>query len=233
MPAQNKDKTYECPSCGELVDVGAVICNHCGTNLKSGETFESRVRRQKSKARHPEQFADTLLVGGAFVVGLILLTSFIVQNRAVGILKADPPGLRPVVLGIELVEQLTEIAHDPALSEEQKAVQSRNLVTVTRRDVYSALYTEEIAPGDELEMDTDPSRPAQYASDLATALIRAIELREKQLKEFEAGSTESSVKRRDRIYGDDFSLGTYRRLLGALKKRLELKLDALEGTGAA
>jgi hypothetical protein len=219
-----------------MVNVGDIVCQHCGTNLKSGESFESRVKRQKSKARHAEQFADTMLVGGAFVFGLVLLTCFIIQSRAINVMEEDPRGLRPVVLGIELVDQLTAIAQDPDLTQEEKVERGIDLMEDTRYDAYRPIFAEAVAPQQEMQAKdinaTIEDGPGPYARALASELIRGIGFRQKDIEDMEQGSTEMAVRRRNSTYGKDFNLGAYRRFLDSLKKRLQLQVEALEDTAA-
>ena len=51
----------QCPSCGKEVELGEIECKYCGVNLKSGEAYESKVKKGKSKDKHPEHFGAGIL----------------------------------------------------------------------------------------------------------------------------------------------------------------------------
>lgn len=62
-----------CPNCGEPVGLGDVTCSNCGVNLRSGETYDSRVKRARGRGEHKKTYTGGLYMG---VVGAFLLFVF-------------------------------------------------------------------------------------------------------------------------------------------------------------
>lgn len=70
----------QCPSCGGQVELGDIECSQCGVNLKSGESYETRVKQAKGKAIHPEHFTGRIYVGLVFVFGLCVFAGYMYQR---------------------------------------------------------------------------------------------------------------------------------------------------------
>ncbi len=79
-----------CPSCGHVVERGDVECAHCGVNLKSGETYNTRVKRAKGKEKHPEGLGGRLYMGLAIAFGLCVLSGYIYQKRMEQVIQQKP-----------------------------------------------------------------------------------------------------------------------------------------------
>jgi hypothetical protein len=54
------------------VGLGDIQCPNCGINLKSGESYESRVKQAKGKMVHPEHFAAPI-----YVIALVAAAVFL------------------------------------------------------------------------------------------------------------------------------------------------------------
>jgi hypothetical protein len=78
----------QCPSCHGEVTLGDVECPHCGVNLKSGESYEERVKQAKGKDVHPEHFGGRISAAVAFALTLVLFAGFM-WERAVRNVFAD------------------------------------------------------------------------------------------------------------------------------------------------
>ena len=75
----------KCPGCQSTVDIGDVECKVCGLNLKSGEALETRVRKAKGKAIHPEHFGGRLYLGVVLAFGLAVFGGYMFQTQAVDV----------------------------------------------------------------------------------------------------------------------------------------------------
>jgi hypothetical protein len=69
----------ECPSCGSKVELGDITCKICGVNLKSGESFETRVRQARGKAVHPEHFTGRIYISVVMAFGLVVFSGLMYQ----------------------------------------------------------------------------------------------------------------------------------------------------------
>jgi len=70
-----------CFNCGAPVPVGALVCPKCGVNIKTGESYESRVDRAKAKELHPERYRQGIYAGVTALFFIILLSGFMFQRR--------------------------------------------------------------------------------------------------------------------------------------------------------
>ncbi len=70
----------QCPSCGKEVELGEIECKYCGVNLKSGEAYESKVKKGKSKDKHPEHFGAGILLGVAVAFALVTFSGYMYQK---------------------------------------------------------------------------------------------------------------------------------------------------------
>jgi len=102
--------TLKCPSCGGDVQLGDVECPHCGVNLKSGESFETRVKKARGKARHPEHFGRGLYVSVILAFGLITFAGFMYQRLVEKTLVARWDTFQYAVLKMQEIEDTVAVA---------------------------------------------------------------------------------------------------------------------------
>ncbi len=95
----------KCPSCGRAVQLGDIECAHCGVNLKSGESFEARVKRARGKAKHPEKVTGGLYLGLAGVFVLMSLAGYFYQRRIENVVEQRPD------MFVERIERIQHV-HD-------------------------------------------------------------------------------------------------------------------------
>ena len=60
--------------------LGDVACPHCGVNLKSGESYEARVKKTKGKEVHPEHFGGRITAIVAVALGITIFAGFMWQR---------------------------------------------------------------------------------------------------------------------------------------------------------
>jgi len=88
----------QCPSCGGPVRVGDIECKHCGVNLKSGESYEARVKRTRGKLKHHEGLTGGLYIALGLAFVLLTLGGFLYQRRMHKVMRQQPqmfvPGVR-------------------------------------------------------------------------------------------------------------------------------------------
>ena len=67
------DVQMECPICGADIDANARICTHCGTDLKSGAKFQTKVNEPTAAQKVVSESADQ-------VVGLLWKCRFLIAG---------------------------------------------------------------------------------------------------------------------------------------------------------
>lgn len=96
----------QCPSCGSEVELGDIECKNCGVNLKSGETYETRVKQAKGKATHPEQFAGRVYMGVTVAFALCAFAGLMYQRAVEKTIKDRPDLFKYPVLKLEEIDGL-------------------------------------------------------------------------------------------------------------------------------
>jgi hypothetical protein len=100
------DVTLKCPSCGEDVGLGDIVCASCGINLKSGEAYETRVKQAKGKAVHPEHFASPVYVVGLVAAAVFLFAGLKWQQTCEEAMTQQPEWFSYAVLQMRNVDDL-------------------------------------------------------------------------------------------------------------------------------
>jgi len=132
----------KCPSCGRVVHLGDIECPHCGVNLKSGETFETRVKRARGKAKHPEGLTGSIYIGVAIVFLLVSLAGYFYQSRMEDVIEEKPE------LFVERIERIQHIEDLDAAGQ------------------YAEAREEAAALAEELKQEAEKIKPEQaYAPD--------------------------------------------------------------------
>ncbi len=72
--------TLKCPGCDKDVELGEVECPHCGVNLKSGESYETKQKKARGKDQHPEHFAGGVYAGVIIALTLALFAGYMYQS---------------------------------------------------------------------------------------------------------------------------------------------------------
>ncbi len=97
----------QCPACGSKVQLGDIECKVCGVNLKSGESFETRAKKAKGKAVHPEHFAGRIYVGVVVAFGMFVFAGVMYQTQMVAKSFKERPDLyQGPVQEIQKIEDL-------------------------------------------------------------------------------------------------------------------------------
>jgi len=95
-----------CPSCGEAVDIGAAECPHCGVNIRSGESYETRVERARTREGPASHIGRNL--GFAVTVGfaLLILAGFLYQQRAIKVMREGAEQYTDYIARLQQVDDL-------------------------------------------------------------------------------------------------------------------------------
>lgn len=64
-------ETSKCPNCGTPLPANAVMCTQCGTNIKTGERFGTKVDTAKAKKKKPKQPGKSPSVGVIIAIVVI------------------------------------------------------------------------------------------------------------------------------------------------------------------
>ncbi len=150
----------QCPSCGGPVRVGDIECKHCGVNLKSGESFEVRVKRARGKLKHNEGLTGGLYIGLGLAFVLLTLGGFLHQRRVERVLRQRPQMFVPRVQQLARLNRLAasgqraqarqealEMARE--LREEADGMKFEDLYARPERDVWGhPVQRKEEAPWD-------------------------------------------------------------------------------------
>ena len=88
------------------MDVGAAECPHCGVNIRSGESYETRVERARTREGPASHVGRNL--GFAVTVGfaLLILAGFLYQQRAIKVMREGAEQYTGYIAGLQQVEDL-------------------------------------------------------------------------------------------------------------------------------
>ena len=115
----------KCPTCGEPVEMGELTCRQCGTNLKSGESFDTQRKRAKSKEKHPEHYSTGIFFGVTVALSLIFFAGYRYQVSAENLFMEKPDVLVPPVLQLQEIDDLVnEGDYDKASKEANDLIDS-------------------------------------------------------------------------------------------------------------
>jgi len=76
-----------CPNCGVSVKQSDITCPQCGTNMRTGESYETHMKRARSDELHPEHFAGRLGFVVTILFVLIIMAGFLYQRRVEKVLR--------------------------------------------------------------------------------------------------------------------------------------------------
>jgi hypothetical protein len=121
----SETETKPCPSCGVPVAVKVEVCPSCGVNIRTGETYESRVQRAKGKELHPEHFSQGMYAGMALVFMIVMVAGFLYQRPTERVLRANYENFvttfQTVGRPMHYLQALMEIDALAAAGEKEKA----------------------------------------------------------------------------------------------------------------
>ena len=100
------EETLRCPNCDAPVEVGELSCPKCGINLRTGESFESKVKRAKSKDLHPEHFRSGLYLTVGIIYAIVVFGGYMYQRRVEGALRERQDVFADFLARTERVERL-------------------------------------------------------------------------------------------------------------------------------
>jgi len=119
-------QTLSCPNCNGVVALGEIICPHCGVNLKSGESFETQVKRAQGKAKHEEKYTGGLYVGITLAVALFIFAGYMYQRSMEKLLADKPELFKPHIEELQYVQDLVA-AGDYATAHERGSALAQKL----------------------------------------------------------------------------------------------------------
>ena len=99
-------ETASCPNCSGRVTVGDIECPTCGTNLKTGEAYETRVKRAKQKRVHRGALAHGLVFVPTVGFALVLFAGFMFQKSAEQSIRRNADEYAVYVQKLEQVDAL-------------------------------------------------------------------------------------------------------------------------------
>jgi len=106
MGEEKDEAQMECPNCNVSVAIGTETCPECGTNLRTGETYEARVKRAKSEELHPEHFVGHVAFGITILFVLIVMGGFLYQRRVERVMRDREEDFDYFLRGVDEVEAL-------------------------------------------------------------------------------------------------------------------------------
>ena len=110
----------QCPNCQGAVTLGEVTCPHCGVNLKSGESYETQVKRARGKAKHQEMYTGGLYAGIVFAVALCIFAGYMYQRAMANVLVERADLFTPLV---KELQQARDLADAGQAAEARKVLQ--------------------------------------------------------------------------------------------------------------
>jgi hypothetical protein len=99
-------KALKCPACNATVQIGDITCHNCGVNLKSGESYESQIKRARGKQRHREHFVGSVMLGTVLAFALIIFAGFMHQRGTEKLMARNPEYLHNYVGKSMVFEEL-------------------------------------------------------------------------------------------------------------------------------
>jgi hypothetical protein len=98
----------QCPNCQGTVTLGEVTCPHCGVNLKSGESYETQVKRARGKVKHKEMYTGGLYAGIVFAVSLCIFAGYMYQRAMTTVLTQRADLFKPRIEELQKAQDLAD-----------------------------------------------------------------------------------------------------------------------------
>ncbi len=77
-------------------------------NLKSGESFETQVKRAKGKSKHKDIYTGGLYVGSILAVALCVFAGYMYQRKVEGVISGQAEELRPLLEKFQHVRDMAD-----------------------------------------------------------------------------------------------------------------------------
>lgn len=103
MPDEVK---LQCPSCHADVKLGDIECPRCGVNLKSGESYETRVKQAKGKNLHPEHFGGRIGLAVGFGLAVVLFAGYMWESSVRKLFGERPELFRPALEELQAIDDM-------------------------------------------------------------------------------------------------------------------------------
>ncbi len=167
-----------CPNCSEPVGVGDVICPNCGVNLKSGESYEARIKKATGKLSHSEEMATGLFVGAMVVIALALFGGYLMQRRAVKVMRKKPDMFVPTIRWMQRLQD--EMA---AGNEERAKELARGLIDNIAGRI------REIESDIKIRQELKGLPEPKYSEEAALGLLNSLKLKARRAANLKAEET--------------------------------------------
>lgn len=141
-----EEESGMCPNCGTRARPGEIICGHCGTNMETGEHWQTRVKRAKGTKTHEEKFARGVMFLPVIILAMVAFAGFMYQRSAETALSENSQEAQGYVQKLEKADRLA------AFGEEEKAKKLLEDLAEKLKDEASSIEVgDAYSPGDEKE----------------------------------------------------------------------------------
>ncbi len=214
-----------CPSCDKPVVVGELQCPHCGVNMRSGETFDTQVKRTQAAAGHTGHIAGTIMLGVGMLLACTLGGGYILQTRTRTLWQTGPD---PFGEPHRLTNFVTRLSMIAPLAEADDLSKCRAILEANSKVLEGPLNYIRVpakansAPSDAknvyAELQTALGKaedPKAYALEFATMLIKDIEATDKALVPHDPtkGANSGKVTNEKREFAEKYSISHYKKNL--------------------
>jgi hypothetical protein len=233
-----------CPSCDKPVLVGEVQCPHCGVNMRSGETFDTQVKRTQAAAGHTGHVAGTIMLAVALLLGSTLGGGYVLHARTRMLLRTGPGLLGEPHRMTNLITRLSMIA---PLAEADSIAECRAILAANREALdgtlnYIRIPAKAQSGGSEAkdvyaELQTlfdAADNPQAYAFEFAKLLLADIADTDKALVPPDpgAGVSTTKVQNVEREHAEKYSIRHYKKLLRKMAAQITSEAVDIEPQGA-
>lgn len=100
------ESKMQCPNCGGDVTVGTLLCPGCGVNIRTGETFDARVKRAKPKELHGERLQTGIYFGVTLAFAVVMVSGYLFQTRIEKVIRGNGEAFAQYVKELEEIDSL-------------------------------------------------------------------------------------------------------------------------------
>jgi len=240
LEAESEEKQeILCPSCDKPVLVGELQCPHCGVNMRSGETFDTQVKRTRAAAAHSGHIAGTITIGVALLLICTLGGGFVLHSRTRTLCHTGP---EPHGEPHRMTNFITRLSMIAPLAASDSIAESRAILQANREAIAGAKnYIRISAKADsggsdakdvyaELEADLDAADDATaYAVQFSERLLKDISDTDKALVPHDPnkGVSTAKVQNVDREFAEKYSITQYKKILRKMAAQIQTEAKAL------